>query len=237
MPDAPLTLAIETSNPSSAAERWTAVAIGRARPEGDGSVEVLARASLEPVSRHDDALLPAIDRACRDAGIAPADLARVAISIGPGGFTALRIAATVAKMLALAHSTDCVGVPTAQALIRRAETRNHDSEIAVALGWKRDSVWIERFDPAGRRLSAKVQQLDTLDLSTCSLLIADDRFVATLRSASLLPEQVGVHPPRFDAVAVLEASAAIDPTPPIEFGPLYPREPEAVTKWRELHGG
>ncbi len=236
MPDEPLTLAIETSNPSSAAERWTAVAVGRARSGSDEPAEVLARASLEPTSRHDDALLPAIDRACRDAGIGPADLARVAVSIGPGGFTALRIAATVAKMLTLAHATECVGVPTAQALVRRADHIANDSVIAVALGWKRDSVWLERFRTPGERLSARVEQLSTIDLSNCSLLIADDRFVATLRSKHLLPEQVRVQPPRFDAVAVLEASAFIDPTPAIEFGPLYPREPEAVTKWRELHG-
>lgn len=237
MPNATLTLAIETSNPSSAGERWNAVAVGHPPAATDDPVRVLARASLEPTSRHDDALLPAIDRACREAGVRPADLQRVAVSIGPGGFTALRIAATVAKMLALAHGTECIGVPTALALIRGAEITPSGSEAAVALGWKRDSVWIERFRGPAERAGAQVEELATLDLSSCSTLIADDRFVSTLRSKQLLPERIRVESPRFDAIAVLEASASIDPTPAIEFGPLYPREPEAVTKWRELHGG
>jgi tRNA threonylcarbamoyl adenosine modification protein YeaZ len=233
MADPTLTLAIETSNPSSAQPGWTAVAVGRVR---EGGAQVLAFGSLEPIDRHDDALLPAVDRVCRGAAIDPSELGRVAVSVGPGGFTALRIAATAAKMLALTHGCRCIAVPTAGALVRRAEPPVGAGDIAVALGWKRDSVWLERFVASGDRRSAALERTASLDLSGVSTLVCDDRFAAMLRELDRLPRDIAIREPRFDAIAVLEASAAIKPTPALEFGPLYPREPEAVTKWRELHG-
>ncbi len=232
MPDSPLTLAIETSNPSSAESGWTAVAIGRPGPD---QPKVLATAALQPIDRHDDALLPAIDRACHEAGVQPSDLERIAVSIGPGGFTALRIAVTVAKMLSLAHGTACIAVPTAAALVRRAEADPH-AETGIALAWKRDSVWFERYRGRETRLSAGLQPVEALDCSALAMIICDERFEQTVRTHH--PDGLSTRfcRPHFDAVAVLEASASIEPTPALEFAPFYPREPEAVTKWRELHG-
>jgi tRNA threonylcarbamoyladenosine biosynthesis protein TsaB len=43
------------------------------------------------------ALLPAVDRAVRAAGLAPADLSAIVVGGGPGSFTGLRIAAATAK--------------------------------------------------------------------------------------------------------------------------------------------
>jgi len=180
--------------------------------------------------------MPAIEEACRDAGIGPSDLARVAVSVGPGGFTALRIAVTTAKMLALTRSCACIAVPTAAALaLRCPESHFQRGPVAIALAWKRDTVWIERFESPTRCLSSRLEHTDRLDLTGCSALIADPRFVdalgATLRHASL-----AIQHPQFDAAAVLEASMTIEPTDPLALAPFYPREPEAVTKWRELHG-
>ena len=58
-------------------------------------------------ARHDTAgrgadLLVAIDRLCRDAGIAPAELDAIAIGAGPGSFTGLRIGMATAKGIAFA---------------------------------------------------------------------------------------------------------------------------------------
>lgn len=232
-PPGRITLAIETSNPSSSGERWPAVALGRSTANG---IEILTSVPLRPRDRHDDALMPAIDEACRAASIGPADLARVAVSVGPGGFTALRIAVTTAKMLALSRSCECIAVPTAAALARRCQPSHFDrGAVAIALAWKRDSVWIERFTAPDQRLSAGLERADQLDLTGCSALIADDRFAASL-DARLVHDQLAIETPRFDAAAVLEASMAIQPTDPLALAPFYPREPEAVTKWRELHG-
>ncbi len=73
------------------------------RGEATGSVELEGNVALEGG-------LDAIARAMRDEGVAPKDLDRIAIGIGPGGFTGLRIAISYAKSLALAWRVPLVGV-------------------------------------------------------------------------------------------------------------------------------
>ncbi|MEP6766649.1 MAG: tRNA (adenosine(37)-N6)-threonylcarbamoyltransferase complex dimerization subunit type 1 TsaB, partial [Gemmatimonadaceae bacterium] len=62
-------------------------------------------------SREDD-LLPAIASVLRDFGIAPRDLQAIACGSGPGSFTSLRIAASLAKGLAFANNANLFAVPS-----------------------------------------------------------------------------------------------------------------------------
>ncbi|NDJ75618.1 MAG: tRNA (adenosine(37)-N6)-threonylcarbamoyltransferase complex dimerization subunit type 1 TsaB [Chloroflexi bacterium] len=63
-------------------------------------------------NNHSIELTPAIQRAFAQVQITPADLAAVAVSLGPGSFTGLRIGLSTAKGLALAQNFPLVGVPT-----------------------------------------------------------------------------------------------------------------------------
>ena len=67
----------------------------------DQDGRVLAEARHATAGRGAD-LLVAIDRVCRDAGVAPADLHAIAIGAGPGSFTGLRIGMATAKGIAFA---------------------------------------------------------------------------------------------------------------------------------------
>jgi tRNA threonylcarbamoyl adenosine modification protein YeaZ len=69
-----------------------------------------------------------IDAVLAEADVRLADLARIAVSIGPGSFTGLRIGLSVAKGLALATGIPLVGVPTLEAY-------------AHALGPAPDPIW------------------------------------------------------------------------------------------------
>jgi hypothetical protein len=45
-----------------------------------------------------------------------------------------------------------------------------------------------------------------------------------------------IQSPTFDALACCELGSRLPPVDALLIEPLYPREPEAVTKWRVLHG-
>lgn len=69
------------------------------------------------------------------AGLAPSDLGGVAVAIGPGTFTGLRVGLSLAKGLAMASGLLIVGVPTLE---------------ATALPWSRAGRTVVAVLPAGR---------------------------------------------------------------------------------------
>ena len=61
---------------------------------------------------HTVELMPAITQMFAQQRISPADLIGVAVTIGPGSFTGMRIGLSVAKGIALSLSIPAVGIPT-----------------------------------------------------------------------------------------------------------------------------
>ncbi|MBM3924841.1 MAG: tRNA (adenosine(37)-N6)-threonylcarbamoyltransferase complex dimerization subunit type 1 TsaB [SAR202 cluster bacterium] len=61
---------------------------------------------------HTKELLPAIDGILKDAALKPADLTTIAIALGPGGFSALRVGMSAAKGFCLALDTPLIGIST-----------------------------------------------------------------------------------------------------------------------------
>ena len=77
---------------------------------------VLAERSLAVSDSHATLLLALIEETLDAAGLGVCDLDLLAISIGPGSFTGLRIGLSVVKGLAIATGTVAIGVPTIEAL-------------------------------------------------------------------------------------------------------------------------
>ena len=63
-------------------------------------------------NRHTEELMPAIAGLFAVAGVTPADLAAIAVAIGPGSFTGLRVGLAAAKGLAIAQGVTVLGIPT-----------------------------------------------------------------------------------------------------------------------------
>ncbi len=79
----------------------------------------------------------------------PADLGGIAVSIGPGSFTGLRIGVSVAKGIAFARGIPLVGVPTLEALAARAAAIDRltpGTRLLAALDARRDEVYCQLFD-------------------------------------------------------------------------------------------
>jgi tRNA threonylcarbamoyladenosine biosynthesis protein TsaB len=65
---------------------------------------------------HTVELMPYILRACEQQDLVPSALQAVAVSLGPGSFTGLRVGLSAAKGLALALGIPVLGVPTLDAI-------------------------------------------------------------------------------------------------------------------------
>ena len=76
-------------------------------------------------------------------------LGGVAVSIGPGSFTGLRIGLSVAKGIAFARDVPLVGVPTLEALALHAveaDRTGAGTRLLAALDARRDEVYCQLFD-------------------------------------------------------------------------------------------
>lgn len=237
-----ITLAIETSNPS-AWDESVPIRPGVAAVSGSGVADsrVLGVEEIDPTRRRDDDLMPAVLRLARRVGIRPEDLRRVAVSAGPGGFTAVRMAVTVAKTIADAVGASCVPVPTASSVAAAAVGMGRAgatvaSAFAVALASKEDSVFLARFDATGLEAGpARVVHASDVSWSGVGVLVAD-RFLPNSFAVSALAAGVSIVRPVFDPVACARASWTFPAVDPAMAQVTYPRSPEAVRKWEQLHG-
>lgn len=87
--------------------------VGAAMLDGD---EVIASCSARPGRLHVETLHPAIERVVSESRLEPADIDAIAVDVGPGLFTGLRVGIAAAKALGLALSVPIVAVRSTEAL-------------------------------------------------------------------------------------------------------------------------
>lgn len=85
--------------------------------------QVLADLTLRRPRAHAESLVPMIEDALRYAGLTASALEAVAVSMGPGSYTGLRIGVSTAKGLAMAVDAKLIGVPSLEALAAGAASR------------------------------------------------------------------------------------------------------------------
>ena len=112
-----LLLALDT------ATSQVSVAIGE-----DGAVRAEVR--LIGGRRHAEQLAPAIQYACRESGVDLQELAAIAVGVGPGLFTGLRVGVTTAKVMAQALRVPVIGIPSLDLV---AHPLRHAAKLIVAV--------------------------------------------------------------------------------------------------------
>jgi len=144
MKQEPLILAVETSG------RVGSVAIAAGQ-------KLLAATDFSGVLRHSAEIFPAVDTLLKRSNKRPKDIEHVYISTGPGSFTGLRIAVTLAKTMHLANGAKIVAVDTldviaanlinlaaentAQQSNHKLHAKNHE-KVAAILDAKRGQFFI-----------------------------------------------------------------------------------------------
>lgn len=90
-------------------------------------------------------LMAVVAEALEDAGATYADLGAIAVSVGPGSFTGVRVGVAAARGLALALTVPAVGVSTLEAIA--AEAATDAAPVTVALDAGRGQVYLQDFGP------------------------------------------------------------------------------------------
>ena len=221
----PILLAIETS------QRRGGVALRDAA--GRAHIEW-----LDPAGRHDDDLVAAIDRLYARLGLAPRQTQAVGVSIGPGGFTGLRIAVAAAKMLAETLGAKVVAVPTALVV---AESHEGPGPVVVALSSKGGTVWAARlrrdgaWQPEGE---GGLADAGTLSLEGAEALLGDRYLPPALLDAAA---RIGVPvlEPVFSPLACLSVAWRLllqgKTTDPLALLPIYARPPAVTLRPRDRY--
>lgn len=94
---------------------------------------------------HAEELMPAIETVLAEAALGFSDLDALAVTIGPGTFTGLRVGLAAARGLALARGLPLVGVTTLEA-IAASVVASDDEVIVASFDAKRGEVYVQAFD-------------------------------------------------------------------------------------------
>lgn len=220
-------LAIETSNPS-ADGPGPGPGVAVRTPDGEIGAEPLNEGSAR-----DDDLLPAIERLRERLDLAPSGLGAVAVSLGPGGYTALRTSIMTAATLAEVNGARLFGVPTSLSLAEALDDNAFPALICLASkrGTAHATVVAGRGD---QTQDLGVMEASSLHFGRYRTVVAD-RFLPQTFSDAAHASGTPIVAPTFDARLVLRAASALPAVPPAEIRPLYGREPEAVRQWRLRH--
>ena len=105
---------------------------------------VVASLDSDEGLRHGELLAPAIQRVLRDADATPQDVSAIAVGVGPGPFTGLRVGLVTARTMALALGIPVHGVCTLDILAAEAVDAGLD-DFLVATDARRKEVYLASY--------------------------------------------------------------------------------------------
>src|SRR5512145_2479617 len=118
----------------------------------DGQQVVAERTTVDAM-RHGELLAPSISEVLAEAGLVRQDLTALAVGVGPGPFTGLRVGLMTARTLAAVLEIPVYGVCTLDVLAAAAvETGTVAGPFHVATDARRKEVYWASYDSEGTRL-------------------------------------------------------------------------------------
>lgn len=180
-----------------------------------------------------EALVPAIEQTLTDAGSTYADLDRIAVTIGPGSFTGVRVGLATARGIGAATGCPVIGLTTTDVIA--TETKRETSlPIAVAIDARRAEVYLHCFNAEG---DARDEPTCLLPADAAALLkeqhwtLAGDGAPRVLEHMDETTSHVALSVP---SATILAERAALEVLTGLSPRPLYVRPPDAAVP---KHGG
>ncbi len=214
-----------------------------------GHEGVLASAHAGRGRRHAEALAPQIDFVRRQAGIELSEVGAVAVDVGPGLFTGLRVGIATAVALAQGLGVPMIPVPSLDLMAFPARWTTRI--IVPALDARRGELFTALFRkvPGGIQrvrdanvctpdeLSAELEALDEPALLLGDGALRHAEVFAGLRGIEMAEQ--GLANPSARALVQLAHARAMreEFVQPWELEPIYLRQPDAQINWATRAGG
>ena len=191
MPDRPFVLAVETSS------RIGSVAIGTKH-------KLIDERTFSAPLKHSEELFPTVQDLLDQVHANPEDIDQVYVPIGPGSFTGLRIAASLAKAMHLATGVRIVTVDTLDAIATNAlhSPLTCPAVIATVLDAKRNQFFMAGYSfiaPASSSAGAVSMNAWTKLMDDCIMTARDfmDEFVPSHAPVGILGDGLLFHQDKF----------------------------------------
>ncbi|MBP2651131.1 MAG: universal protein YeaZ [Firmicutes bacterium] len=209
---------------------------------------LLGELTLETKKNHSEQLMPNIEQLLERAGSAKHEIDAVAVSIGPGSFTGLRIGLATAKALAYAWQVPLIGVPTLTAMAFGCPVPG--AVLAPTLDAQKGNLYVGLYRGQGDKVipirepkvlscAAAIAELESLAQPVVVMGEAVKLYKSQL-AASLHLVIAGPHlvMPRAANIALiglnmLEQGLTHDP---MTLAPMYIRRSEAEELWEKRQG-
>lgn len=198
---------------------------------------LIAETLFEQGMVHGREIAPTVERLCRNAGLPLSGIDLIAVDIGPGSFTGLRVGLAAAKGLAYSLRRPLVGVPSVDALAEEARSQAPaGATLCAVVDARWNAIYTAQYntdDPPQRlgEIAVEPPEEFLLRLPAKAFLFGDaleryaDRFRGT--DAVLAPSSLWLPRPARIAFRGARRHAAGEADDPATLAPLYLRPTEA----------
>jgi len=184
--------------------------------------------------RHAESLAPQIEFVAQQAGAAITDIEVIAVDVGPGLYTGLRVGITTARAMAHTLGVPMIPVTSLEAI---AHANRAGGDMVVAIDARRGEVFHAAFtfdaDGAPTGDEPAVGAADSVPNRNLQRVIGDGAmaYVDEFAAAGLSVDATASHLPLPDAILALAVDRLDRAVRPADVHPLYLRRPDAVAKW------
>ena len=176
--------------------------------------------------------MPAVAECLEEVGVKRGEITRIVCGAGPGSFTSLRVAGSVAKGLAAGYGVDLFAVSSLLLTVTGAKPPLPPGEYLSVLDAMRGELFVARvlLQPGG--LATQVEPTTILTAEQLGEAADSDRAVRVIGPG----QKNDAHPHARGVAGALSSIVAAGPVDLASWEPDYGRLAEAQVRWEAAHG-
>ncbi|MCX8995781.1 tRNA (adenosine(37)-N6)-threonylcarbamoyltransferase complex dimerization subunit type 1 TsaB [Rhizobiaceae bacterium BDR2-2] len=182
----------------------------------------LLSSAVETIGKgHAERLMAVVDAALDEAGLTLDAVGKIAVTVGPGSFTGIRVGVAAARGFALALGIEAVGVSTLGVIAAAAREAHPGRPVMAAIDARRGEIYAQLFSAAGE---ADGPPLLLTQAEAAELARESGALVAGSARPLLVENAEDGGTDRYPPLFIARLGASADALPP---SPLYLRGPDA----------